>query len=705
MILFAEDFALQGASIHTATKNMSFIKQHAILKKMGIQNNMFFMSIIQKDIAKYDPHDLKDNSEELAGRIALECKLNPWYYLREVIRIPAAGKNITYELSRGNLALTWLFLNNIDVYLVMARQCGKTMSTQAIISWVMYFMATQFNIAMLTKDNDLVQENVKRLKDIRNGLPQYLLLRNKLKDTERKEGLSYDALNNQYQTFTAQGDTFSAEKLGRGMSTPCQHWDETEYFRYINLSYPSAVSATTTAAGQAKELGLPHSNILTSTAGKLNSPETQFALSLIEKSMVFTEQIYDCKNREELHSLVERHSTNKMVYAVFSYLQLDKSHQWFKETSARTGGTPEEIARDYLNMRQAGVIGSIIPVQTLERIKSSQMEPVKTEINGGYAFRWYQDPAVVINSKIYRRPLIMGLDTSENIGRDFTTLCMVDPSDLSVVCTARCNESDLVRFATFLGEYMVKHDNLFLVPERKSTGSIILSIICGILRRAGINPWTRIYNEVFQNRGVAPYNTVDVSSSDAELGADKKYLGYVTAGKGENSRNTLYKTTLMKTVELNATRIHDLTLIAELSQLRLKNDRIDHSNGGHDDMVIAYLLACWFVHFGRNLQYYKLDKNDFLSGVNSSGEKVNPDDRKAQTELRNRISEIKKEIRNTTYPAVRSSYIRELTYLESLVEGDEDDSEVQVIRAEDAAGKVSRVDPSLMRQTLRMLRF
>ena len=45
------------------------------------------------------------------------------------------------------------------------------------------------------------------------------------------------------------------------------------------------------------------------------------------------------------------------------------------------------------------------------------------------------------------------------------------------------------------------------------------------------------------------------------------------------------------------------------------NGRIDHPKGGHDDMVIAWLLACWFIFNGRETGYYDINRKRFLSEV------------------------------------------------------------------------------------------
>ena len=53
----------------------------------------------------------------------------------------------------------------------------------------------------------------------------------------------------------------------------------------------------------------------------------------------------------------------------------------------------------------------------------------------------------------------------------------------------------------------------------------------------------------------------------------------------------------------------------------MKNGRVDHGNGMHDDLVIALLLTYWFITRTRNLHNYGINTRDILSGnreVNSN---------------------------------------------------------------------------------------
>jgi len=699
MILFPSDYYKEKVYFDTKSTNISALHMTRVLHNMGIKNNKFFMVTTQKDLIGRDIHKA-DPSEELAGIIAYEVKVNPWYYYREVVRVPIqGGAPIPFKFHRGNLALAHMFYCNIDMYLVMPRQTGKSVTTQTIVGHTMYFSGMNFTQTLITKDTDLVQSNVTRLRAIRDAYPKYLIHKSK-DDTDNKEGLSYAILNNSYATHTKANDQFSANNLGRGLTTAFIHWDELEFLRYNYITYPAAVAATTEAKAQAKANGLPYSMIITSTAGNLDTEECKFALKLINKAMPFTEKLYDCEDREALEALVSRNSPSKMVYAVFSYLQLGYTHEWFKETSVRTSGSQEDVARDYLNIRQAGTSSSALDREILEAIKSSEKEPVHISLDGGYMFRWYVHPDQVFANP--NKVLIAGLDTSENIGKDFTTAVFVDPEDMSVVATTRCNESDLVLFTRFLGRFMVEHPGVILIPERKSTATMMISLLCELFRASGIDPYTRIFNMIFQNKQEPQFRDIVTSNTKLELGPEKKYLGFSTAGQGETSRNSIYKLTLNKTLERNANRIHDSILINEFCALSVKNGRIDHKNSGHDDMVFAYLLACWFIFFAKNIKLYNVDPTLFLSRVNTKGHKIDPSDKNLYLQTTLRIKELRDMIQKIPIGPVRESYIRELRTLEDMIAPI--NMAIDPIRGDDVSSGMNQENPDYLVQAFLRMR-
>src|SRR5574343_862284 len=174
MILFLKDWKrYPTAKVHTTTKNESFLRLARLWKKMGVKNYFFHLALMTPEIADLDPHsdDLTKDERFLIGR---ECRENIWYYLREVVRIPAGNKGVSYIANRGNIAMTWLYMNHIDVALIQPRQTGKSVSTDSVMIWLMFISTVGYNIALFTKDDRLRVANIDRLKRMRDILPGYL---------------------------------------------------------------------------------------------------------------------------------------------------------------------------------------------------------------------------------------------------------------------------------------------------------------------------------------------------------------------------------------------------------------------------------------------------------------------------------------------------------------------------------------------------
>jgi hypothetical protein len=79
-------------------------------------------------------------------------------------------------------------------------------------------------------------------------------------------------------------------------------------------------------------------------------------------------------------------------------------------------------------------------------------------------------------------------------------------------------------------------------------------------------------------------------------------LGITTVSK---SRTLLYNQVLKTAVDDSYNLIHDKVIIEEIKGLiKTRSGRIDHPPGGHDDTLISYLFARWFLMFGENIERY-----------------------------------------------------------------------------------------------------
>jgi len=205
MILYLSDWQLYpSAVVDTQTVNRSFVRQAAVYREMGIKNHAFLLALHDPGLQGVDPFDHR-LTLEMQARIAVECKVNPWYFFREVLMVPPASGNTPVHLmaNRANIALYWSFYNHIFTILIQPRQTGKSLSTDGLMTLLMNIQCSSTQINLLTKDDGLRSANIQRLKDIDMELPHYLRQRTK-DDINNTEMLSVKALRNVYKAHVPQ---------------------------------------------------------------------------------------------------------------------------------------------------------------------------------------------------------------------------------------------------------------------------------------------------------------------------------------------------------------------------------------------------------------------------------------------------------------------------------------------------------------------
>jgi hypothetical protein len=299
-----------------------------------------------------------------------------------------------------------------------------------------------------------------------------------------------------------------------------------------------------------------------------------------------------------------------MFYCEYSYQQLGKTDEWFKKVSARSAGDKDQVKMDFLNIWAYGSESSAIDVELLERIMASKKEVEYTQIKDGFVIKWYI-PKSVVNGKDFNKiPIVIGSDSSENVGRDFTGFIFIDARDLSVIGTCRCNTSNIITTSLFIYKF-VRMKNVIFVPERNHVGAAMIDAILLEMEKENINPFTRIYNDIVQNKHKEDkYKDVDIYDYRS-INKYRKTFGFKTTSSSTRGRNFLYKTVFFKALEIGADRINDVSLINEMAGLSIsKKGRIDHAEDSHDDMVIGYIMACYLLFFGENLTKYDFAKND-----------------------------------------------------------------------------------------------
>jgi len=659
MILFNEDWErFPEAVIQSNTKNTSFVRYSQLLQSMGVKNHLHPLQLHDKELMNIDPFsDNVYNSQELMLRIALECRRNFYYYIREVARSPAGSPEdpIRFAANRGNMALFWLFWNHITTMLIQIRQTGKSFSTDNLMTYLLNIRCKKTSINLLTKDETLRSANLDRLKKIEMELPFYLKQRGRM-DIGSQEQLTVKSLGNIYTGLLPQKSEKMALNVGRGLTSPIFQIDEIAFLPNIGISLPAALAAGTAARDIARRNGDPFGIIYTTTAGKKDDRDGAYAHKLLMEAAIWSEMFMDAQNEEELCEIVRKASSGDklVVNCTFNHRQLGYTDEWLREQIKTTNAAGEAAERDYLNHWTSGSISSPLTTELNNDIRNSQADDYQTVISRPHAYttRWYYaEREIAIKMQ---EAHTLAVDTSDAVGKDDIGLVLRAVKDGSVAAAGNYNETNLITFAEWLCDWLEKYPSVTLVVERRSSGATILDYLLLMLPKRGIDPFKRIYNKIVQEPELYPEAWKEIQVSLAMRREDvyvrfKKHFGFATSATGATSRTELYSTTLQNSAKLTGKLVKDKKVIEQILGLEVRNGRIDHAAGKHDDMVIAWLLSAWILLSGRNLHYYGIQARDIL--VNNKQHQVENDPtakykRMEQEYYRQQVEVLTEQIRN-----------------------------------------------------------
>jgi len=649
MILSLDDWkSYPSAIVDLNTRNESWIRMASLLKLMGVKNYYFFLALLQPELQGVDPYspDLTDHQKTL---ISYEVRYNIWYFFREVVRVPNGNNPLRYGLNRGNLSLYWSFLSGIDYGLIMIRQTGKTLACDALENWLLYIYYRNQDMFLFTKDDKLRKKNISRLKDLRDLLPVYLIPTSK-KDVDNLDELSCSQNAVYYRTKAGQPGRQAAESAGRGLTAPYVRIDEGPYIPNAQLSIPAIISITGAARENAENDGTLYGNVYITSAGRLDSTEGKYMYNFLNSGMYWNETLYDCKDKYEARETVITNSGGRcLLYGTFNHRQLSKTDEWLKKRIMLAQDTADGINKDYFNIWVNGSEYGAIPSNLLDIIRKSEIDPLYTEVTTDrYIISWYTDKNN-LNDYLNNNDHIISLDSSQAVGRDSNGLVFTNVIDMGVTAVSRVNEASLLRYGEWIATLLIKYPRTTFVIEAKDSARGLIDTIIARLVAAGIDPFKRMYSSIVDNHK-------DKETEFREISQDlyrrpehvyikyKKYIGFNTTGK---TRRLLYDTILNDAIRSTGHLIKDKCLSDELRGLIIKKGKVDHMDGAHDDLVIAWLLAHWFIKHTKNLSYYGINTMKCLSGVVTDGASISKEEvekRKQITVLNDEINSLKQEL-------------------------------------------------------------
>lgn len=652
MILFRDDWdRYPKAIIDTKTTNTSFIRFAALLREMGVRNHSFPLALLNPTLQGIDPH-AENLGDEICYAIALECQENFFYFIREVARVPgkSSAYAIPFKANRGNFALYWLFFNHITTMLIQIRQTGKSLSSAVLLDYLLNIGCVNTEINLLTKDDVNRSKTLEDLKDIDMEFPSYLRQR-QASDIANTEQLSIRALGNMFKAHVPNASPKMALGKGRGLTSAIFDIDETAYLQNIEIMLPAALAAGTAARDIAKSHGEPYGTIMTTTAGKKDDRDGRYVYRLLSNSAEWNEKFYDAKDLEHLETIIRKNSPQGRVRVncTFNHRQLGYTDEWLRRKIEESEAEGDALKRDFLNEWTSGSQTSPLGIELSDRIRKSERVDYRPEITipNSYIIRWYFNEEE-IKRRHQNGHFIISLDSSDAVGADDIAFHIRDIRSGETLAAITINETNLISVCEWIVNFLVTWTNSTMIIERRSSGAYIIDYLLRMLPAKGIDPFTRLYNKLIHESDESPgryrevFATPFYTRTEEFYSKYKKFFGFATSAGGISSRSELYSTTLTKAARITGDLVYDKKTIDQILSLVVRNERVDHPEGEHDDSCIAWLLSAWFLFNGKNLDKYGINRHSVLCDniVGKSKNEINArETNKSQLNLRKKIEE------------------------------------------------------------------
>jgi len=579
------------------TKNKSFLEIYSYLKSQGIANNKFHLQLYDPALAAIDPHD-PHLSFDMKVRVLKECRHNYWYFIREVVRVPSSGTNtgVMYELSRASLALSYCCSLYLNVFEEIPRQCGKTIAVLTWILWLFNFGTDNSEISFLNKRLQDATYNLSKLKEIRDLLPEYLKMNStyttdgkKIKPRSNVESMQHSFNGNIIRTVASARSSTAAASLMRGRTVPIVYIDEWAFVPYNRVLYSNMIPAYSTASNYARDNGKPSGLIITTTPGMLTTDEGLYAYEMKDMATPFNEKIFYDSGYQNIMSIIGSNERSNFVYIRYTYQQLGKSEQWFKNLCIEMQLNWPDIRREILLEWSQSNSNCPFSQEDLEIIKSLVKTPINNMIFfNKFSFNIYEQ---LNNFNLNRYPPLIGVDVSGGYNKDSSAITIVDSYTTKVVADFNCNYISTPELASLLIELVKYLPNAVINVERNGGygASVLAKLVRSSIKR---NLWYTIEDRVLEERfgGTGPVQRraqkIRVYGSDSS----------------KKKREELIEI-LRDRVEYHKDKIVSPILYNELCGMEVKkNGKVEHSVNTHDDGVFSWLWALYMYYSSSDLK-------------------------------------------------------------------------------------------------------
>ncbi len=285
--------------------------------------------------------------------------------------------------------------------------------------------------------------------------------------------------------------------------------------------------------------------------------------------------------KEELDEFIQSNSQNNFIFVQYSYKELGRDDEWLNQQIRSMNNDLATVKRELLLEWPRSHEGAVFAEEDLNKMLPFLKDPVTYiyGLNKRFPIAFYEVPDFNLN-------YILSCDISGGLSQDNSTIDIIHPEDFRIVGTFRNNKIDTDTFKELLKELMTFYfSHSVLVIERNYCG---LAILQSLMKDPMIEPrMFRENKEALAEKKLSNGTVVKQKTKKVSYGVD-------TTAKSRAQMHDL----LRQIVETEYDKIVSKDLFDEIANLEIRNGRIDHRVGGHDDSLMAYLIFRWAVVYG-----------------------------------------------------------------------------------------------------------
>jgi hypothetical protein len=459
-------------------------------------------------------------TEEQAIEIA-KCIDDPVYFIKTYVKIVNVDHGlIPFKMWPFQEDMVKNFHENRFSICKMPRQVGKTTTSAGYMLWCVLFKEN-FSVAILANKGNLAQDILSRIQYAYEYLPLWLqqgiIVWNK-RSLELENGSKIAAFAT--SNSGVRGGTYNLIFLDEFAFVPQNMAND-----FFTSTYPVISSGTTTKV------------IIVSTPYGLNH---------------FYKMWVDATEKRSLYRPLEVHWS--MVPG--------RDQRWKEETIRNTS---EEQFQQEFETEFIGSSATLIPGVILRQLA------FRNPLNSLEGLDIYDMPEP-------NRTYVMTVDCAEGVGQDYSTVAVVDVTDIPYKLVAKYRDNNIapLLFPTIIYNIGQRYNGAFLLAETNNVGQQVVDILHYELE----------YENIFK---IQKHVTKGQHLSAGYKRAVSFGIKTTTPVKKIGCAN------LKTLVETKKLIIEDFDIISELNTFVKVRDSYEAEEGNHDDLVMALVLFSWLT--------------------------------------------------------------------------------------------------------------